>query len=363
MRRVSDVFLALGFLLFTSSPLSAATEWDWLEGHVWEDLSEEQKAEILSIDCGSIDNRNVSYQVGSYTNMEYVVETARDLNLCPIAVAVDGWVAGVPNSAGHKSDLFTASLRKPVAVPDYGIYTTKADHWRIYVLTFWFKNGHTSSQCDVKYQGGESEGDPPPSDGDEAPGVAPGDPSCNGCVSPIIIDTARNGYKLTNVANGVQFDLDADGVPEQVAWTRQDSDEAFLAMDRNGNGRVDDGSELFGNYTPAFPDMQDVTTANGFEALKFLETPSYGRSAADGIIEKRDAAYQRLLIWRDSNHNGISEPDELQRAAAAGIVAIHTDYKTKKRVDTHGNQFRQRGTIIWIDGSDYCFDIWLKGLF
>ena len=70
--------------------------------------------------------------------------------------------------------------------------------------------------------------------------------------SPIIVDTARDGYRLTSVANGVYFDVNADGTPERTAWTRRDSDDAFLAMDRNGNGRIDDGTELFGNYTPAY---------------------------------------------------------------------------------------------------------------
>ena len=93
---------------------------------------------------------------------------------------------------------------------------------------------------------------------------------------PLIVDTARDGYKLTSVDNGVRFDLNADGVLEQVAWTRRDSDDAFLALDRNGNGRIDDGGELFGNHTPARPDNREITTANGFEALKFVETPAYG---------------------------------------------------------------------------------------
>ncbi len=167
---------------------------------------------------------------------------------------------------------------------------------------------------------------------------------------PLIVDTGRNGYKLTSVENGVRFDLNADGVPEQVAWTRRDSDDAFLALDRNGNGRIDDGTELFGNHTPAGPDQPDVTTPNGFEALKFVETLVYGQSERNEVITSRDAVFSRLVLWRDLNHNGISEPDELQPVSESGLEAISTEYKNSKRVDKNGNEFRQRSRVKWSDG-------------
>src|SRR6185295_13320044 len=143
----------------------------------------------------------------------------------------------------------------------------------------------------------------------------------------------------TSVENGVRFDLNADGIPEQVAWTRRDSDDAFLAMDRNGNGRIDDGTELFGNFTRAYADRPDITTPNGFEALKFTEGPSYGRSHPDREIDARDAVFSRLVLWRDLNHNGISEPEEIERISDAGIVSIGTEYKRARRVDRYGNEF------------------------
>ena len=178
---------------------------------------------------------------------------------------------------------------------------------------------------------------------------------------PLIVDTARNGYKLTSVENGVRFDLNADGQPEQVAWTRRDSDDAFLALDRNGNGWIDDGSELFGNHTPAHPDRPDITTANGFEALKFVETSSYGPSARNEVIDARDAVFSRLVLWRDLNHNGLSEPDELQPVAESGLEAVGTDYKNSRRVDAYGNEFRQRSRVLWKDGQyDHIFDVWLN---
>jgi hypothetical protein len=128
-------------------------------------------------------------------------------------------------------------------------------------------------------------------------------------------------------------------------------------MDRNGNGRIDDGSELFGNYTPA---VSGRNAANGFEALKALEDPTYGASHPDGRFDSRDAPFPRLLLWRDANHNGISEPDELTPAAAAGLLSIATDYKTSGRRDRHGNEFRQRAKGLWDDGEFFMYDVWLK---
>jgi len=68
--------------------------------------------------------------------------------------------------------------------------------------------------------------------------------------SPIIIDFNDDGYNLTDLANGVWFDLNADGRVDRTAWTTTGSDDAFLCRDRDGNGSINDGSELFGNSTP-----------------------------------------------------------------------------------------------------------------
>jgi hypothetical protein len=314
--------------------------------------------------CGTVVNRNTSHQFGAFNWLEYIIETQGVFDICgQMVVGVESSVPGVANSGEFRRGVLYASSRRQVMVPQYRRWQANGAHFTSGVVPNpfnggWWSTGNTVSFADIV----------PPGRSDPAQQCSAlgGDYYWNGsdCAftpgSPIIVDIRRNGYRLTSVDDGVRFDLDADGTPELVAWTRAGSDDAFLAMDRNGNGRIDSGAELFGNHTPARADSADLMTANGFEALAFLESPSYGRSVADGQIDASDAAFARLLLWRDLNHNGISEPVELQTAAASGVVAIGTDYKNKKRVDQFGNEFRQKGQITWTDGHDAVFDVWLK---
>lgn len=316
----------------------------------------EAEAQVLTLSCGEIKNSNQSYQFGTGLWLEYNAQTRRTVQGgCPwIVVGVEAYVVGVSNSARENWDLFTAMARRQIPVPWPAEWQVNSNHYRSWFGVFTFSNGSESSRANVTLEEEE-----PTSDGSSEDPLLIYNSYNTNIVSPIVIDSGRDGFRLTSVEEGVLFDIDADGLPDRVAWTHPDGDDEFLALDRNGNGRIDDGSELFGNYTPVLQGTA-VTAANGFEALAFTESPRLGRSLIDRRIDARDAAFPRLVLWRDANHNGVSEPGELRPVSHSGLLVLETAYETARRRDRYGNEFRQRAKAVWADGEFYVYDIWLR---
>jgi len=160
--------------------------------------------------------------------------------------------------------------------------------------------------------------------------------------SPIIFDLDDDGFNLTDADHGVDFDLNADHQPERIAWTRSAGSDAWLCRDRNGDGVIGDGRELFGNFTPL---ANGQKAPNGFVALAEFDTPALGGNG-DGQLDSRDPLWTTLLLWIDANHDGRSQPSELITLAEAGVQSIDLHYIRSNYTDDNGNIFRFRSKAL-----------------
>ncbi len=182
---------------------------------------------------------------------------------------------------------------------------------------------------------------PPPT---QIPGCNPdcpiGSRTCIPCgASPIVLDLDRNGFDLTGAADGVFFDISGTGNLVQMGWTARGSDDGFLALPGT-DGLVHSGKQLFGNFT-----AQPVSSApNGFAALAVYDDPKNGGNG-DGLIDSKDSIFEFLRIWVDTNHDGISQPEELHTLPSLGVNSISLSYKESRRTDQYGNVFRYRARV------------------
>lgn len=146
-----------------------------------------------------------------------------------------------------------------------------------------------------------------------------------GAQDPLILDLDGNGFDTTNAHEGRLFDMDGDGEPEQVSWVR--GNDALLALDRNGNGTIDDGTELFGDQNGA---------ADGFAELARFD------ANGDGVIDADDPVYQALMLV-DAN-------GEARNMAEAGIANLRLDVVVPMNQRLTGGQLAATSGFHWQDG-------------
>ena len=134
---------------------------------------------------------------------------------------------------------------------------------------------------------------------------------------PLVLDLDGDGIETAGIdpTAPVLFDMDGDGVKTATGWIRPD--DGIVVLDRNGNGLIDSGRELFGDATVlARGARAGQLAANGFEALADLDLN------ADGRLDSLDASWGQLRIWRDLNQDGVSQAGELTTLAAQGIASL-----------------------------------------
>lgn len=158
-----------------------------------------------------------------------------------------------------------------------------------------------------------------------------------------MVDVRGDGFDMTDAANGVDFNAFTDSPAIHTAWTAANSDDAWLVLDRNNNGQIDNGTELFSSTAPQ-PPPPAGEIKNGFFALAEYDKAANGGNG-DGVIDSNDSIFVTLRLWQDSNHNGISESWELHALQQLGLESISLDYKESRRTDRYGNHFRYRAKV------------------
>ncbi|MFA7061841.1 MAG: calcium-binding protein, partial [Pedobacter sp.] len=159
---------------------------------------------------------------------------------------------------------------------------------------------------------------------------------------PLILDLDGDGIESIRSNSATFFDHDGNGLAESTGWVSQD--DGLLVLDRNGDGAITNGNELFGDNTIL---KTGKKAANGFEALKEFDANK------DGVIDANDPIFSGLRVWRDVNGDAVSSMEELHDLYSLGIKEIKLDSQLVNTTDDNGNTVVRSGTFVLQDGSEH----------
>jgi hypothetical protein len=165
--------------------------------------------------------------------------------------------------------------------------------------------------------------------------------------TPIILDLNGDGVRTLSISDGVKFDIFGDGQSVNTGWVS--SGDGLLVLDRNHDGTINDGSELFGSSTKL---VSGEKAPDGYAALRELDTNH------DGVISNADAAYADLRVWVDSNSDGVSGVSENKTLESLGISKINLTAAVGTGTD-NGNILGLTSSYETSDGATHAAaDVW-----